>query len=178
MTDRTQLLEGLETSAATFTASLLGLSPAQFHFKPGLDRWSVAETAEHVIVAETGSGKLIRGKLVREQATPELIEAARDGFAKVDRRLLKRDTPFPAPDFVMPTGRWPTPEAMIAVFEESRRATIDFLKATQLDLTRFVAPHPALGPLNGEGWLLFLIRHAVRHIEQIDETKAAPGYPR
>lgn len=177
MTDRSQLIEGLERSAAGFTAAFQGLTAAQFHFKPGPDRWSIAETAEHVIVAETGSGKLVRGKLVREEAAPELIEAARDGAAKVDRRLLKRDTPFPAPDFVVPTGRWSTPDEMIAVFDESRQATIVFLKATPLDLTRFVALHPALGPLNGEGWLLFLIRHCVRHIDQIEETKAAPGYP-
>ncbi len=178
MTNRAELIEGLETSAASFVAAFRGLASGQFHFKPGPNRWSIAETVEHVIVAETGSGKLLRGKLIREEATPELIETARDGYARVDRRLLKREGVFQAPDFVLPTGRWTTPDEMSAAFNETRQATLEFLRATALDLTRFVAPHPALGPLNGDSWLYFLIRHCTRHIDQIDEAKASPGYPR
>ncbi len=178
MTNRAQLIEGLETSAASFGAAFKGLGSGQFHFKPGPNRWSIAETVEHVVVAETGSGKLLRGKLIREAATPELIEAARDGFSRVDGRLLKREGGFQAPDFVLPTGRWSTPDEMTAVFDETRQATLEFLKATPLDLTRFVMPHPALGALNGYGWVYFVIRHCVWHIGQIDEAKGAPGYPR
>lgn len=177
MTDRTALVADLKDSATRFAAAFRDLTPAQFHYKPAPDRWSVAETAEHVIVAETGSAKLLRGKLVREEATPEQVEAARDGLRRTEARLLNRDTPFPAPDFVMPAARWQTPAEMLAVFEETRNATIEFLATTPLDLTRYVAPHPALGPLNGEGWAQFLVLHCLRHLDQIVAVKASPGYP-
>jgi len=26
-------------------------------------------------------------------------------------------------------------------------------------------------------WAYFLVRHCLRHVEQIEETKQAPGYP-
>ncbi len=168
----------LGESGGRFVAAFRGVTGGQFHFKMAPDRWSIAETVEHVVVAETGSGKLIRGKLVREAPAAAVLAATVGAEARVDGRLLVRDRVYPAPEFVMPAGRWTTPEEMIAVFEESRRATIDFIATTELDLTTFAAPHPALGPLNGLQWAYFLVRHCVRHIDQIDELKAAPAYPR
>ena len=168
----------LGESGGAFTGAFRGVTAGQFHFKTGADRWSIAETVEHVTVAETGSGKLIRGKLVREATPPELLAQTVGAEERVDGRLLTRDRAFPAPEFVMPTGRWSTSDQMIAVFEESRQATIDFIKTTEHELTTFAAPHPALGPLNGLQWGYFLVRHCLRHIDQINEVKAAAGYPK
>lgn len=168
----------LGESGGRFTGAFRGMTEGAFHFKMARDRWSIAETVEHVTVAEVGSGKLIRGRLVREASPPELVAETALGEARIDARLLKRDRVFPAPEFVLPTGRWRTPDEMIAVFEESRRATIDFIATTELDLTKFAAPHPALGPLNGLQWAYFLVRHCLRHLDQINEIKAAAGYPK
>jgi hypothetical protein len=177
MIDRQQLVAMLRDSAVLFLDSFRGTTAEQFHFKPAADRWSIAETAEHVIVAETGSGKLLRGKLLREVATPEQLTATEGAEARIDTRLRQRDRVFPAPDFVLPTGRWQTPREMVAVFEDSRNASIDFLLATVLDLTKYAALHPALGPLNGYQWAYFMVRHAERHVDQIEAVKSLPGYP-
>lgn len=177
MLTRDRLIALLRDSAATFIDSFRATTTDQFRFKPLADRWSIAETAEHVVVVETGSGKLVRGKLLREAATPEAIAAAQGGEDRIDARLVSRASPFPAPEFVLPTGRWQTPREMIEVFEESRNATIDFLLTTDVDLTRYVAPHPALGPINGYQWAYFLVRHTERHVEQIEDVKALPDYP-
>ena len=37
--------------------------------------------------------------------------------------------------------------------------------------------HPALGPLDGYQWVLFLAAHSVRHTKQILELKASAGFP-
>ncbi len=177
MIDRQQLIALLRDSAASFVDSFRATSPEQFHYKPAADKWSIAETAEHVVVAETGSGRLIRGKLTREPASAEALAATQGAEARIDSRLQKRDRAFPAPEFVLPTGRWQTAREMVAIFEESRTATIDFLLATELDLAGYAAPHPALGPLNGYQWAYFLVRHSERHVEQIEEIKRAAGYP-
>jgi DinB superfamily len=177
MIDRERLVALLRDSAAAFLDSFRGTTPGQFHFKPAPDRWSIAETAEHVTVVETGSGKLIRGKLIRERASEEQLAATEGGEGRVDARLQTRDKIFPAPDFVLPTGRWQTPREMVAVFEEGRNATIDFLLATDVDLTRYAAPHPALGTLNGYQWAYFLVRHTERHLEQVNGVRRAPGFP-
>ena len=178
MIGRERVVLLLGESGGRFVGAFRGVNSEQFRFKMGADRWSIAETVEHVIVAETGSGKLIRGRLVREATAPELLAETVGGEERVDGRLMTRDRVFPAPEFVMPTGRWSTPDEMIAVFEESRQATIDFIRTTEHDLTSFAAPHPALGPLNGLQWGYFLVRHCLRHIDQIDELKGAPGYPK
>ncbi len=177
MIGRETLVLMLGESGGAFAGAVRGVTGGRFHFKPRGGGWSIAETAEHVTVAETGSGKLIRGKLVREPTAPELLAQTVGAMERVDARLLTRERKVPAPDFVLPTGRWSTPDEMMAVFEESRQATIDFIKTTEHDLTMFAAPHPALGPLNGLQWGYFLVRHCLRHIEQIDEVKAAAGYP-
>ncbi|MBM4185688.1 MAG: DinB family protein [Gemmatimonadetes bacterium] len=177
MPDRDRLVALLRESATRFVDSFRATSDGQFHFKSGPERWSIAEVAEHVIISETGSAKLMRGRLVREAPTPELLAATADGDARVDARLTPRDNAFAAPDFVLPTGRWNTPREMVEVFEESRNGTIDYLLATGLDLTKFVAPHPALGPLNGHQWAYFLVRHAERHTDQIEAVKRHPSYP-
>ncbi|MEZ4587630.1 MAG: DinB family protein [Gemmatimonadales bacterium] len=177
MPDRDALLPMLRSSMATFIESFGSLGEPQLRFKEGPDRWSIAETAEHVILSEIGSGKLMRGRMIREPTPPELLAATADGDERVDRRLRARDQRFAAPDFVRPVGTWPTAQAMVEAFEESRLATIEFLATTPLDLTSYAAPHPALGPLTGLQWAHFLVLHCLRHVEQIEETKRAPGYP-
>jgi hypothetical protein len=177
MIDRQQLVILLRDSATSFLDSFRGTTASQFHFKPGPDRWSIAETAEHVTLAETGSGKLLRGKLTRDPASADLLAATEGALARIDARLQRRDQAFPAPEFVLPTGRWQTPRDVVAIFEESRNATIDFLLTTELNLDRYAAPHPALGPLTGSQWAYFMVRHAERHVEQIDEIKRSAGFP-
>ena len=177
MAGQSVIIDSLEASATRFTTSFHGLTQAQFHFKARPEKWSIAETAEHVTLSETGSGRLIRGRLIREAPPPDLLAATVGAEARMEASLGTRNGNFPAPEIVLPTGRWSTPEEVARAFEESRRATIQFLSTTVLDLTQYAAPHPALGPLNGHQWALFLVLHANRHVEQIEESKLASGYP-
>ncbi len=175
--DQQSLIALLRESGKTFVDSFTGLSEARFHWRPGPSRWSIAETAEHVCVAETGSGKLLAGRLTREPTPPEVLAATADGIARIDARLRTRNVPFPAPEIVVPKGRWKSPEEMESVFTTSRSATIALLETSPIDFTQYAYPHIALGPLNGLQWAYFMVRHALRHVEQIEATKATPGYP-
>jgi hypothetical protein len=177
MVDRARLLQMLRESSARFTASLRGLSPDQLAYKPAPDRWSILETAEHVTAAERGSGKLIRNKLPGMTATAEDLARTEKALALIDASLTVRDRIIPAPDFILPTGRWKTGDEVLAVFQESRDATIDFLTTAPAGIDQCVAPHPLLGPLTGSQWGYFLARHSDRHVLQIEETKRHPGYP-
>jgi hypothetical protein len=58
--------------------------------------------------------------------------------------------------------------------ERARQVTHETLR--ELDgvaLSDVSAPHPALGPLNGYQWFLFLAAHEGRHTAQIREITAA-----
>ncbi len=38
--------------------------------------------------------------------------------------------------------------------------------------------HPAFGPLNFREWIAFQRLHAMDHVQQMENVKAHPGYPR
>ena len=79
---------------------------------------------------------------------------------------------------VVPTGRGGREEALRGYRERRARSrsfaetTPDPLKAHTLDHHR-----PVFGTLNAYQWLLYIPLHNQRHIHQIAEIKAAPGYP-
>src|SRR5580700_3957997 len=50
--ERTQVLKWLNESHTEFFASIDGVSDAQWKWKPAPERWSVGETAEHIVLAE------------------------------------------------------------------------------------------------------------------------------
>src|SRR5580692_11995121 len=52
--ERESALKSFQTTRDNFLKSIAGLSQKQWTFKPGPDRWSVAEVAEHITVSETG----------------------------------------------------------------------------------------------------------------------------
>ena len=55
-------------------------------------------------------------------------------------------------------------------FETARRELKDVIRAADgLALNDVSAPHPALGPLSGYGWIAFAGAHAARHAAQITE---------
>jgi hypothetical protein len=177
MPDRDALIPMLQESAQVFVDSFADLTRPQLTFRPAPERWSISETAEHVILAEVGSSKLMRGRMIRESTPPEVLAATAGGDGRIDARLKVRAGVLPAPDFVMPKGSWPTAGEMVDAFQESRQATVEFLKTTPLDLATYAAPHPAFGPLTGLQWAYFIVRHCLRHVEQIEEVKATAGYP-
>src|ERR1700730_12039321 len=49
---RTKVLEWLDESRQECLASMDGVSDEQWEWKPAPERWSVGETAEHIVLAE------------------------------------------------------------------------------------------------------------------------------
>ena len=59
-------------------------------------------------------------------------------------------------------------------FESARRELKDVIQSADgLSLGEVSAPHPALGPLSGYGWIAFAGSHAARHAAQIKEDAAS-----
>ena len=50
--DRDKGIAELEGSRQAFLDATKGLTPAQWNFKAGPDRWSIAECAEHIALSE------------------------------------------------------------------------------------------------------------------------------
>ena len=165
------LVKHLERTQAKLLKAVEGLSEEQWNWKPAPDRWSVAETFEHITAAEP----FIRAMVVKALETP-----AKEGSNK-DEMLLKaitdRTQKFKAPEPLMPTKRFANQAEALATYEQERAETIGLAK-TDVDWRGKGADHFALGPLDAHGWLLFLSGHSERHTLQIEEVKGMEGFPK
>ena len=172
--DRDALLSNFEKSTSAFTASLKGLSDAQWNYKAAPDRWSIAECAEHIAESET----FIRGfieKAVFAAGTKATPEAKKDESTM--KFIVNREQKFQAPEPLKPVNKYKTPAEALAAFNESRVKNIALIKSHD-DLRDLAGMHPAFKEVDGYGWFLFLSGHTARHTAQIEEVKASPGYPK
>lgn len=174
--DRDTLLKHLDQTRQAFLASISGVSEAQWTFKAGPDRWSIAEVAEHVAISETTLLQLVTDRVLKSPAVPRDPNAIPD--AKLLEGLLDRSSKVQAPEMLKPTNRWATRDALAKDFVMARDKTAAYVRTTTDDLHGHSAPHPVFKSLDGYQWILLLSGHAARHTAQIEEVKTSPGYPK
>lgn len=174
--ERQKAVQYLEQTRDGVIAQTKGLSDAQMKFKPAPDRWSVAETLEHIAVAEDYLLGNVTNNIMKAPAGP----ADRD-TAKLDAMILAavpdRSTKRQAPGPLVPKGRW-TPAETLAHFEASRAKTIAFLQSTPDLREHASSDNPFQQPMDAYEWLLFISAHSERHTKQIAEVKADPNFPK
>lgn len=153
-----------------------GLSEAQWNFKAGTNRWSVAECVEHIAAAEDLLMGMVRTNLMKAPARTEAVDVKElDAF--VLKAIPDRTTKAQAPEPLVPNNRFGSPAKSLKHFEESRAKTIAFLKSTR-DLRQHATDSPMGKKLDGYEWILFIAAHSERHTKQIDEVKADPNFPK
>ena len=174
--DRDRGVQYLEQTRDGVVAAVKGLSDAQMKFKSAPDRWSVAETLEHITVAEDFLFQNITNNIMKAPAgAPDRDTAKIDAF--VLSAIPDRSHKAQAPEPLKPTARW-TPAETLDHFLQSRAKTIAFLQSTP-DLRAHVVNGPPLNqPLDAYDWLLFISAHSERHTKQILEVKADPNFPK
>jgi hypothetical protein len=172
--EREKGVKYLEQTRDGVVAAVKGLSGAEMKFKPAPDRWSVAETLEHIALAEDDARRLF-AQAMKSPAGP----ADRD-FAKVDAMIVAmipdRSRKAQAPPQLVPTGRW-TPSETLDHFLKSRVEGIALMKSTP-DLREHLADSPFGQKWDAYEFLLFGAAHSERHTKQINEVKADPNFPK
>src|SRR5437763_10276235 len=126
--DRERGVKYLEQTRDGVIAATKGLSEAQMKFKAAPDRWSVAETLEHIALAEDFLFENVTQKIMKAPAGPPDRDTTKMDamiLAALPDRSQKRQAPGP----LVPSGRW-TPAETLAHFEQSRAKTIKFLQST------------------------------------------------
>lgn len=173
--ERAELIELLSKSEKEFLQAVEGLTDQQWAFKPGPDRWSVAECAEHIVLAEA---------LLFETATRSLTAASDEKWeatlSKTDvlrRALPNRSTKVDAPDAIKPRQAM-TRQQLMTRFREQRARALAYAQETEAPLKAHTAANPFFGPLNAHQWLLYIPLHHARHNLQIAEVKTSTDYPR
>jgi hypothetical protein len=174
--EREAILRQLDESEARLMRMGQSLTHDQIHYRPALDRWSVAENVEHIATTEA----LVLGNIQRilaagpDASKRSVLDGKEEAFvADTAGRVFR----FQAPEILRPTGKWQG-EELWKQFETNRRRTRDFAKSTDADLRRHFHPHPVVGEMDCYQWLLLIASHCDRHRAQSEEVMATPGFPR
>jgi hypothetical protein len=173
--ERAELIELLNKSEKEFLQAVEGLTDEQWTFKPAPERWSVAEVAEHIVLADA---------LLFETATKSLTGPSDPKWdtilTKTDllrRALPNRSTKVDAPAAIKPQHALAR-QQLIARFKEQRARALAYAQETEAPLKEHTAANPFFGPLNAHQWLIYIPLHHLRHNQQIAEVKTSPDYPR
>ena len=178
MTDaeRAFLVEQLEQSKKGMLASIEGLTAAQWKFKPAPEVWSVAECAEHIILAEDFLFGITQ-QVLKSPAVPRPETSTSEVDHKLVAMIGDRSQKAKAPEPIVPSGKFETPADAAREFTARRDKTLAYARASKDDL-RIHATKGPLGTMDGYQFLLLLASHSARHTAQIREVEANADYPK
>jgi uncharacterized damage-inducible protein DinB len=177
-TERAHALQLLEDSQKEFLALVDGLNDAQWTFKPGPDRWSVGETAEHIVLAEAMLFGSVQ-RAVDAPPNPDWETKTRGKTEFIEKVMVDRTHKATAPEAIQPHAKM-SREEVIQRYKDQRARAIQFAEETQVALKEHTVDHPfpVFGTLNAYQWLIYVPLHNMRHNQQIAEVKASPGFPK
>jgi len=166
--ERVKVVQLLEQSRDEFLASVEGLTDEQWNHHPVPESWSVGETAEHILLAETSFFGAIHRALKSAPNGGWETEPGRKSMF-IERVMTNRTRKVQAPKPIQPQG---LPRAeVLDRYLAARTRTLQFARETQLALREFTADHPfpVFNTLSAYDWLLYIPMHNLRHNAQIVE---------
>ena len=153
------------------------LSDSQLRFKPAPDKWGVEDCLKHIAATEIGLWQLTEGN-IKQTANPEkradIKWTDEDVMKNIENRTNKVKTFAP---FEPQNTSYKTTAEAIASFKENRAKLIGYIKNTDADLRNHVATLP-VGSFDCYQMILFIGAHSNRHMQQINEVKADPNFPK
>ena len=173
-----KVLNWLEESHKEFLTAIDGLSDEQWKWKPAANRWSVGETAEHIVLAEASLFSNVQ-KAIASPANSEWETKTKGKTEFIERVMAPRLGKAQAPEALVPQGGMTAVQAKER-FEKQRADIVKFASSTDVALKEHTLEHPfpVFGTLNAYQWLIYIPLHTMRHDKQIAEVKATAGYPK
>jgi hypothetical protein len=176
--ERAAVVKLLIDSRKEYLDSIQDLTEAQWNFRPAPLRWTIAQVAEHIVLAENAMFARVT-QAVNTPPNPDWEAKTRGKAEFISQVLPNRTRRAQAPWEIQPTGKLSKAE-VIQRYNEVRGRTLKFAEETQVPLKEHTLDHPfpAFGTLNAYQWLMYIPLHNQRHDKQIAEVKASPGYPK
>jgi len=145
-----------------------GLSEADFARRVD-GEWSVAEILEHLLIAETGTSKVIR-KCLKENAGKLPPYPADDSVLAARPPKTSPGTVTQAPEAAIPSGGVGKEELLARAAEVRRQMRLSLEMLAGVDPRSAEFPHPLFGNLNLYEWpSLLVLGHERQHRLQIEK---------
>ncbi|HET9745535.1 MAG TPA: DinB family protein [Chitinophagaceae bacterium] len=169
--------EHMKKTKADLQDAVKGLSAKQMDFKSSPDKWSVKECVYHIAISENNLWELLE-KSMKEPATPEKKKDLKVTDEQVIKMMENRDNKVQTLPSLEPQNTpYKTLEEALSDFRTTRAAHIKYIKATSEDLrNHFVQMR--FGLLDCYQLCLMISSHTTRHISQLNELQASPGFPK
>lgn len=170
--DRERLIAHFQMTGAWLQDEVAHLSQAQLDYRAAPDKWTIAEVVQHLVLAEPGYWKLLQNGVHQPHAAGFKTRATDAdvlwyGIDRTHRQQTSTDE--------NPRGQTiQVPEAL-AKFAQLRDTMVQYAKTTNDDLRGHDVRE---WNVDAYQWFLEISTHSQRHILQIREIKADPGFPK
>jgi hypothetical protein len=156
-----------EQSTESFLQLLDDVSEREWRLRPAGETWSLAETVEHVVLAN----RSIHATLQQLLTAPLSASAAPFDDSAISSEMFATASP-PPPGAGEPKGRFTTREQGLAALVEVRDRLIASAREAGADLRTHGLPHPVFGLFDGVQWILFAAAHTDNHLPQLRGLRA------
>jgi len=164
--ERVYVTRLLKDSMTEYLSHIETVSETQWIWKSLPGRWSIGETAEHIMLNEAFLFGVVQ-RALQLPPDPDWQSKTAGKSDLLERLMPDRSRKATAPEPVNPKGL--PKEEVIRKFKQSRAQTLLFAETTQLPLKAHTREHPfpIFGVLNAYQWLLYIPLHHRRHNQQI-----------
>jgi len=169
--ERQRLVAHFEMTEGWLVSELERLSPAQLKFRAAPEKWSILDVVEHLAIAEPQYWQTFQ----KAMAQPASAEAPKLGDAEILWYGIDRTERNKTGDARVPKGRYDDVRAPLGEFRKLRATMLEAARTSQDDVRAHKLPG---GHQDCYQWFLMISTHSQRHILQIREIKADPGYPK
>lgn len=157
--------------------AIQGLSQAQLTFKPAPDKWSVEDCLKHIAMSEQMLWGMVEASL-KNPATPEKKNEVKFKDEQVIKNVEDRSTKVKTFAPLEPVNTpFKSAEEAMAAFSKDRDKLISYVTTTNDDLRDRINQLP-MGVYDSYQMILFIGAHSNRHMQQINEVKADPAFPK
>jgi hypothetical protein len=170
-TERQHLVAHLEMTAAWLSDELDGLTPAQANFRRQPEAWTIAEVLDHLIVVAPIYWQDLQAALKQPRGTRRSAMSDADVlWYGIDRTNREQAIPGERTGGLvrdLKTG--------LDAYRKHHDRLLQYIKTTDDDLREHIVQRQTCDAYQ---WALLISTHEQRHILQIREIKADPGFPK
>jgi len=170
--DRERLIAHLQMTTSWLPDEVSHLSQAQLDYRPAPGKWTIAEVVQHLVLAEPGYWKLVQNGMHQPHA-PGFKSRGTDadvlwyGIDRTRHQVTSSDQDA--------RGQTIQISEALAHYAQLRDTMLQYARTTNDDLRGHDVRE---WNVDAYQWFLEISTHSQRHILQIREIKADPGFPK